>query len=226
MDPRPAEKLEARPARDTPIAWRSSFVRRRTPELLQIAWGTVDAAQLLARHIVPARTIAVVRRITAQPFKRTLDEENNGEIVTYDPTPDFWYNSSIVGAKFDWGWNVGRCGISARTTSIFPGAIVQAPLGRVRDILQGLFRFDYCDGWQRLSDAGGLAQHAPATRYIVEGPAVISLWATVTLDGWLPVPEPPPKLPFCPLSGSFGSLEGIDIPVDRWLDNPAQWLIP
>lgn len=84
QDPRPADKVECRHPRDAPRAWRSSYVRRDVPILPDnVVWGMVDAGILLARHIVPARTISVVRRLTAYPFRLgTMG-------IDFDPTPDW-----------------------------------------------------------------------------------------------------------------------------------------
>jgi len=209
---------ECRSGRDFPVSWRSTFLRREIPTVPQGPWGNTDAAILLGKHVVSSRTVSVIRRITANPFG--YDRESGALYFNGDPA---WWMPSPINpgqAWWDWQWNVGRYGLDRRNESIQPGFLLQAPFGRIRDVL-GFQTFEFCNDWQRLSDHGGITMGITDHRYIVEGPQVVMLWAIATLTGYTTGKAPP-----SPFGSSFGGLEGCDVPIDVWKDNPAQWLIP
>ncbi|MDD4061825.1 MAG: hypothetical protein PHW08_14140 [Kiritimatiellae bacterium] len=210
---------ECRRGRDFPTAWRSSFINRQIPPVQQGAWGSTDAAILLGKHIVPSRTVAVVRRITAKPFK--YDRQQG--LIVWDASPGWWFPSGmgVFGMWWNWQWNLARAPLDPRTRVIQPGFLLQAPPGRIRDVL-GHQVFEFAEnGWQSLTDDGTLTMSGTDTRYIVEGPQVVMLWAIVTVEN-----RQQGKLPDIPFASSFGSLEGIDVPIDAWKASPSQWLIP
>lgn len=208
------------PGRDAPKSWRSSWLRRNF--LVQPNPGaTLEPAQVLAVHQVPAQTVAIVRRLEACPFRLTKGKVDDLDLPAL---PDWWHdpNGTAGALEWDWGWNVGRLSPDDQVNGVLPGFIRWTPLGWGPSLF-GPVTWEWSDKHQRLTGYPQTSVHHTTTRYVVEGPSLIWLVAFITTGR---PPAPNENVPDLPFGESFGSMEGVDVPADAFHKSPARWLIP
>lgn len=203
-----------RVGRDTPFAWRSSWV---TGHRFGKNEQNTDYFQVLCRRIIPAGHVGIVRRIEAD----VLMPQDTEVPWRLGPYPCWWqpYEPNPEG-EWDWSWNVGETRISEFAQLALPGFLAQLPAGRGKDRLSQIFDFNFCDDWQHLGSWSETSMGNGPQRYAVEGPAMIFLLALA----WWTIPGGAPLS--CPFGPNVGSMEGITIPIFEYRRSEAAWLAP
>lgn len=211
-----------------PQAWRSSFAKYGpAPVHPDGNKHFPEYAQLLAMHSVAAGKVCLVRRIEASPTLAFISEDETRYRLPVIPEQAEELQDQTVPpeCRWRWRWLFSHAEASHQTFNFGPGDIFSVPIpGEILSALPGTGTLhDYHGEPQTLHGAfSALCQHGTDTRFYVEGPSIVGLWAIVS-GGKLNLNQEQEPIPF---GHSMGCLEGIDVDTEAFLRSPVRYLIP